>query len=85
MNKLIPLMAIAMLSQGCAVSDRMIDNHSLYCSDVYRGLRATARVASSVIVGASTPDLCLAVEEAAEEARGPAEATSKSDGEVSNN
>ena len=85
MNKLIPLMAIAMLSQGCAVSDRIIDNHSLYCSDVYRGLRATARMASSVLVGASAPDLCLAVEEAAEEARGPAESTSKSDSGVSDN
>jgi len=81
MKKLILLVSSMVFLQACSVSDKVISNHGLYCSDIYRGIRATARVASEIAVGISTPDLCESIAEIVSEERGEADATDKSDTE----
>ena len=77
MKKFIALVLLSFFYSGCAVSDKVIDNYGLYCSDVYRGIRATARYASAIAIGASTPDLCETVQTVGGEERGTADANPK--------
>ena len=65
----------AVLFTGCAVSEETIKNKELYCSEIYKGIRAVGRVATEVTTGVSTPDVCDTIDEIVEE---DAEATSKS-------
>jgi hypothetical protein len=65
----------AVLFTGCAVSEETIKNKELYCSEIYKGIRAVGRVATEVTTGVSIPDVCDTIDEIVEE---DAEATSKS-------
>ena len=69
------LLALILLS-GCAVSEDMIENKALYCSGVYKGIRAVGRVATEVTTGIAVPDVCDTIDEIVEEEE--AEATDKS-------
>ena len=65
----------AVLFTGCAVSEETIKNKELYCSEIYKGIRAVGRVATEVTTGVSITDVCDTIDEIVEE---DAEATSKS-------
>jgi len=61
---------------SCTVSEEMIANKELYCSGVYKGIRAVGRVATEVTTGIAVPDVCDTIDEIVEEEK--AEATDKS-------
>tara|TARA_R100000908_G_C3711769_1_gene118125 strand:- start:609 stop:839 length:231 start_codon:yes stop_codon:yes gene_type:complete len=75
MNRIIGLCAVVMMT-GCTVSEDMIANKELYCSGIYKGIRAVGRVATEVTTGISVPDVCTTIDAIVEE---PADATDKSD------
>ena len=52
---------------GCSVSEDMIANKELYCSGVYKGIRAVGRVTTEVTTGISIPDVCDTIDEIVEE------------------
>ena len=66
MNRIIGLCAVFMMA-GCSVSEDMIANKELYCSGVYKGIRAVGRVATEVTTGISVPDVCDTIDEVVEE------------------
>ena len=45
----------------------MIANKELYCSGVYKGIRAVGRVTTEVTTGISIPDVCDTIDEIVEE------------------
>jgi hypothetical protein len=59
--------ALCLLMAGCTVSEEMIANKELYCSGVYKGIRAVGRVATEVTTGVAIPDVCTTIEEIVEE------------------
>ena len=74
--KLISVIAVLMLS-ACTVSEDMIANKELYCSEIYKGIRAVGRVATEVTTGVAIVDVCATIDEIVEEEN--ADATDKSD------
>jgi|TARA_R100000995_G_scaffold32757_1_gene14747 hypothetical protein len=66
MIRVITLLAFMSLG-GCAVSEDMIANKELYCSGVYKGIRAVGRVTTEVTTGISIPDVCDTIDEIVEE------------------
>ncbi len=61
------VVALCLLMAGCTVSEDMIANKELYCSGVYKGIRAVGRVATEVTTGVAIPDVCDTIEEIVEE------------------
>lgn len=59
--------ALCLLMAGCTVSEEMIANKELYCSGVYKGIRAVGRVATEVTTGVSIPDVCMTIDEITED------------------
>ena len=55
------------LLPACSVSEDMIANKELYCSGVYKGIRAVGRVATQVTTGLAVPDVCATIDEIVEE------------------
>ena len=76
--KLISVGAVLLLS-ACTVSEDMIANKELYCSEIYKGIRAVGRVATEVTTGVAIVDVCDTIDEIVEEEN--ADATDKSDSE----
>jgi hypothetical protein len=66
MIRVITLLAFMALG-GCTVSEEMIANKQLYCSGVYKGVRAVGRVATEVTTGIAIPDVCDTIDEIVEE------------------
>ncbi len=58
---------IFILMTGCTVSEEMISNKRLYCSELYKGVRAVGRVASEVTTGVSIPDVCETIDDIVQE------------------
>ena len=52
---------------SCSVSEEMIQNKELYCSGVYKGIRAVGRVATEVTTGVSITDVCTTIDEITED------------------
>jgi len=67
------------LLTSCSVSEEMIANKQLYCSEIYKGIRAVGRVATEVTTGIAIPDACDTIDEIVAEEN--ADATDKSDSE----
>jgi hypothetical protein len=61
------IFALCLLASGCSVSEEMIANKELYCSGVYKGIRAVGRVATEVTTGVAIPDVCDTIEDIVEE------------------
>ena len=61
------LVILACLLSACSVSEDMIANKELYCSQIYQGIRAVGRVATEVTTGVSIPDVCTTIDEIVEE------------------
>ena len=53
--------------QNTVISEDMIANKDLYCSGVYKGIRAVGRVATEVTTGIAVPDVCESIDEIVEE------------------
>ena len=70
------LVGLVFLS-SCSVSEEMIANKQLYCSELYKGIRAVGRVATEVTTGIAIPDACDTIDEIVAEEK--ADATDKSD------
>jgi hypothetical protein len=60
-------LAICLLLTSCSVSEDMIANKELYCSGVYKGIRAVGRVATEVTTGVAIPDVCDTIDDIVEE------------------
>jgi len=73
------LVLFVFLLSGCSVSEEMIANKQLYCSELYKGIRAVGRVATEVTTGIAIPDACDTIDEIVAEEN--ADATDKSDSE----
>ena len=56
-----------LLITSCSVSEDMISNKRLYCSELYKGVRAVGRVASEVTTGVSIPDVCETIDDIVQE------------------
>ena len=78
MRKIYLVLFVFLLS-GCSVSEDMIANKELYCSELYKGIRAVGRVATEVTTGIAIVDVCDTIDEIVEEEE--ADATAKSDSE----
>ena len=61
------IILLMFLLSSCQVSEEMIANKELYCSGVYKGIRAVGRVASEVTTGVAIPDVCNTIDEIVEE------------------
>jgi hypothetical protein len=61
------LTSLVFLSTGCTVSEEMIANKQIYCSGIYKGVRAVGRAATEITVGISVPDVCDTIDEIVEE------------------
>ena len=61
------LLSLIVLLPACSVSEDMIANKELYCSGVYKGIRAVGRVATQVTTGLAVPDVCATIDEIVEE------------------
>ena len=59
--------ALCLLMTSCTVSEEMIANKQLYCSGVYKGIRAVGRVATEVTTGVAIPDVCTTIDEITED------------------
>lgn len=51
------------LLPGCSVSEDMISNKELYCSEVYKGIRAVGRAATELTTGIAIVDVCETIDE----------------------
>jgi len=58
---------VFMFLGSCSVSEDMIANKELYCSGVYKGIRAVGRVTTEVTTGIRVPDVCDTIDEIVEE------------------
>ena len=61
------LLSLMVLLPACSVSEDMIANKELYCSGVFKGIRAVGRVATQVTTGLAVPDVCETIDEIVEE------------------
>jgi hypothetical protein len=59
--------ALCLLMTSCTVSEEMIANKELYCSGVYKGIRAVGRVTTEVTTGIRVPDVCDTIDTITEE------------------
>lgn len=59
--------ALCLLMTSCTVSEEMIANKQLYCSGVYKGIRAVGRVTTEVTTGIRVPDVCDTIDTITEE------------------
>jgi|TARA_R110002111_G_scaffold184043_1_gene249759 hypothetical protein len=67
MTKLAMIFSLTFILPGCSVSEDMIANKELYCSGVYKGIRAVGRVATEVTTGVAIPDVCDSIDEIVKE------------------
>ena len=56
------LMALLLLP-ACSVSEDMISNKELYCSELYKGIRAVGRAATELTTGIAIVDVCETIDE----------------------
>jgi len=59
------LLAIALLFTlpSCTTVQGVIDNKEIYCSQLYKGVRAVGRSALSATAGVVVPDVCDTIDE----------------------
>jgi uncharacterized protein YceK len=67
MAKLALIFSIALLMASCTTIEQVRENKELYCSGVYKGMRAVGRSALSATTGVVVPDVCDTIDEIATE------------------
>lgn len=54
---------IVLFLNGCMTVDQVKDAHSVYCSGIYKGMRAVGRTALSATTGVVVSDVCDTIDE----------------------
>ena len=67
MVRLALIFSIALLMVSCTTVEQVRENKELYCSGVYKGMRAVGRSALSATTGVVVPDVCDTIDEIVEE------------------
>ena len=67
MVRLALIFRIALLMAACTTVEQVRQNKELYCSGVYKGMRAVGRSALSATTGVVVPDVCDTIDEIVEE------------------
>jgi len=52
---------------SCTTVEQVIENKEVYCSGMYKGVRAVGRSALSLTTGVILPDVCDSIDEIVEE------------------
>jgi uncharacterized protein YceK len=63
MVRLTLIFSIALLMASCTTVEQVIENKEVYCSGVYKGMRAVGRSALSATTGVVVPDVCDTIDE----------------------
>jgi hypothetical protein len=63
MAKLALIFSIALLMASCTTIEQVRENKELYCSGVYKGMRAVGRSALSATTGLVVKDVCDTIDE----------------------
>jgi hypothetical protein len=67
MAKLALIFSVALLMASCTTIEQVRENKELYCSGVYKGMRAVGRGALSATTGVVVPDVCDTIDAIVEE------------------
>jgi len=67
MVRLTLIFSIALLMASCTTVEQVIENKEVYCSGMYKGVRAVGRSALSLTTGVIVPDVCDTIDEIVEE------------------
>jgi hypothetical protein len=63
MVRLTLIFSVALLMASCTTVEQVRENKELYCSGVYKGMRAVGRSALSATTGVVVPDVCDTIDE----------------------
>lgn len=61
------LVGILCLLASCTTVEQVIENKEVYCSGMYKGVRAVGRSALSLTTGVIVPDVCDTIDDIVEE------------------
>ena len=61
------LIGVLCLLASCTTVEQVIENKEVYCSGMYKGVRAVGRSALSLTTGVIVPDVCDSIDEIVEE------------------
>ena len=67
MVRLALIFSIALLMASCTTVEQVIENKEVYCSGLYKGMRAVGRGALSATTGVVVPDVCDTIDAIVEE------------------
>jgi uncharacterized protein YceK len=67
MARLALIFSIVLLMASCTTVEQVIENKEVYCSGMYKGVRAVGRSALSLTTGVIVPDVCDSIDEIVEE------------------
>ena len=67
MARLALIFSIALLMTSCTTVEQIQANKEVYCSGLYKGMRAVGRTALSATAGVILPDVCDTIDEIVEE------------------
>ena len=67
MARLALIFSIALLMASCTTVEQIQANKEVYCSGLYKGMRAVGRTALSATAGVVLPDVCDTIDEIVEE------------------
>lgn len=73
MARLALIFSIALLMASCTTVEQVRENKELYCSGMYKGMRAVGRSALSATTGVVMPDVCDTIDEIVAEENMPEE------------
>ena len=57
------ILSVFVLLGSCTSVQQVIDNKELYCSQLYKGIRAVGRGALSATTGVVVPDVCDTIDD----------------------
>ena len=63
MVRLTLIFSVALLMASCTTVEQVRENKELYCSGLYKGMRAVGRSALSATTGVVVPDVCDTIDE----------------------
>ena len=75
MARLALIFSVALLMASCTTVEQVIENKEVYCSGMYKGIRAVGRSALSVTTGVIVPDVCDTIDEIVAEENAESDAT----------
>ena len=63
MVRLALIFSIALLMTSCTTVEQVRENKGIYCSGLYKGMRAVGRTALSATAGVVVPDVCDTIDD----------------------